>query len=146
MSQRSVQSAIDTRLATISFDSSRIGYLNTTYEPQAGKSYLKAQLVSQMSKALTLGADRASGIGASGYTQQTDGVLEVAAVWPADAGVDGAYRMQDLILRLFFRGLTLITSDGLMVHFETPSALPARPDNAWLRAPVRCPFWWLETS
>jgi hypothetical protein len=99
-----------------------------------------------VSKPLTLGADRASGIGAAGYTSQWDGVLQVDAVWPEDAGDDGAYQMQGLLLRLFYRGLTLTTSDSLIVRFDTPTSLPLRPDNAWVRGPVKCPFWWLETT
>lgn len=139
--------AVNTQLLTLSFDNSRIAVLNATYVPTAGKQYVKAQIASMVSKALTMGADRSSGIGASGYTSQWDGVLQVDAVWPENAGDDGCYAMQQKLLRLFFRGLTLVTSDGLNVHFDTPTALPIRPDpGGWVRGPVKCPFWWLENT
>lgn len=143
---RTVMAAINTQIATVTFDSARIAFLNATYQPVAGRPYIKAQIASMVSKALTLGADRASGLGASGYMAQWDGVLEVTAVWPENAGDDGCYALQQRLLRLFYRGLTLTTSDGLIVRFDHPTSMPIRPDDAWVRGPVRCPFWWLENQ
>lgn len=146
MSYQSMMLSIDTKLATIDFDSARIAFMNTTYVPKAGVPYLVATMTSLTSKAVTLGADQASGIGGSGYTSQWDGTYQVEAVWPENAGRDGIYQMQQKLLRLFYRGLTLVTSDSLLIYFDSSSPLPVRPDGAWARGPVSCPWWCQETT
>lgn len=142
---RTIEIAIDTQLAAIKFPAARIAFLNVTYQPQAGTPYLKSQMVSQVRKALTLGVDktlRADG----GYMARWDGVYEVAAVWPEGAGADGCAEMQTQILRLFPRGTTLESMDGLFVVFETPTPMIIRPDNGWVRGPVRCPWYCFEAT
>ena len=139
-----ISAAIDAQLATISFDPARIAFLNVVFQPVAGRPYLRASMPSLTRKALTMGADRLTGIGGAGATVQWDGVYEVDAVWPTNAGSDGCSQMEDTIMRLFPRGLTLNTTDGIFVHFDTPTPLPPRPDGDWYRGCVRCPWWALE--
>ena len=146
MSLQTMMQAIDEHLATVDFDASRIAFTNVTYAPVAGRPYLRASMVSLTDKALTLGADKATGIGGAGYTLQWDGVYQVDAVWPENAGADGCHQMQQRLLRLFYRGLTLVTTDGLQLHFHEPKPLPIQSDGAWIRGPVRCPWWSLENS
>jgi Bacteriophage related domain of unknown function len=135
---------IDTRLVTVDFSTARIALSNVVFRPTAGVSYLQASMTSLVSKALTLGTDVS--IGGPGYMLRWDGVYQVEAVWPEDAGADGCYQMQQKLLRLFPRGLTLTTGDGLLIRFDTASLLPARADGAWWRGPVRCPWWCLEET
>lgn len=136
-----IVTAIHTQLATISFPQSQIVFGNATYAPTAGVPYMRGGMMSQKFTALTLGSDASIGPGNGGYMGRWDGVYGVDCVWPEDAGTDGCYTMQGELLNLFPRGLTLITSDGLRVVFDAPTALPARTDNAWLRAPCQFPWW-----
>lgn len=144
---RTLDAAIDAQLGTLAFPAARIAFLNVTYQPQAGVPYLRASMVSRTRKALTLGVDqslRANG----GYIARWDGVYEVAATWPEDAGTDGCAEMQSQILRLFPQGTTLISSDSLQIVFEAPIALPIVPDpgGGWVRGPVRCPWYCFEAT
>jgi hypothetical protein len=144
---RDIASAIDARLATISFPTDRIAFLNVTYQPTAGKPYLRATMVSQTRKPLTLGTDKTI-LPHGGYIARWDGVYEVTATWPEDAGRDGCTEMQDQILRLFPRATTLIGSTGLHIVFEAPDPLPVVPDagGGWVRGPVRCPWFCFEAT
>ncbi len=142
---QSIQEAIDDFLATIAFPTARIAFSNVTFQPTAGVPYLSATMAAQTSTPLTLGADQ-SLIAGGGYLSEWKGTYEVTAVWPEDAGRAGCAKMQGQILRLFKRGTTLTCSDGLHVVFEQSSALPIRPDNAWVRGPVQAPWYCFEAS
>ncbi len=144
MTQPSMMAALDARLATVDFPAARIAFTNVIYRPTSGISYLQATIEALISTPLTMGTDRA--VGGPGYTTRWDGTYHVEAVWPENAGADGCYQMQQLLLRLFPRGLTLTTSDGLLIRFINSSPLPAKPDGAWIRGPVRCQWWCLEET
>lgn len=147
MSLPAILAAIDEQLATVDFPADNIAFLNATYVPVAEVPYLRASMAAQKMTPLTLGADKSVAAGATGYTAQWSGIYNVDCVWPQDAGAGGCYNMQQTILNLFPRGLTLTTTDGVLVHFDTPSALVVRPDSgAWARGPVQCPWWALVTS
>lgn len=142
---RTLDAAIDAQIATLAFPATRIAFLNVSYQPQAGTPYIRAQMVSRVRRAITLGVDK-SLLPRGGYLARWDGVLELAAVWPEGAGSDGCAEMQAQILRLFPRGTTLASSDGLQIVFETPEPLPIRPDSGWVRGPVRCPWFCFEAT
>jgi hypothetical protein len=144
---RTLDEAIDAQLATIAFPVARIAFMNVTYQPQADTPYLRSSMASRTRKALTLGVDQ-SLIPHGGYMARWDGVYQVDAVWPENAGQDGCGEMQSQILRLFPRGTTLVSSDGLNIVFEVPEPLPIRPDpgGGWVRGPVRCPWFCFEAS
>ncbi len=144
---RTLEIAIEAQLATIPFPAARIAFLNVTYQPQADTPYLRAQMASLTRKALTLGVDK-SLVAHGGYMARWDGVYEVAAVWPEGAGSDGCAEMQSQILRLFPRGTTLESSDGLAIVFEVPEPMPIRPDGGggWVRGVVRCPWFCFEAT
>lgn len=141
---RSIEGALDEFLATISFPSARIAFLNTAYQPQANTPYLSSAMPALKRTALTLGPD--SSVAGGGYLARWEGLYQVAAVWPEAAGRDGCAAMQTQILRLFKRGTTLGCSDGLSVVLDAPTALPIRPDNAWVRGPVQIPWYVLESN
>lgn len=144
MSLSSIQAAIDARLATLGFDMARIAFLNVTFAPTSGVSYLRASMPVLRRKALTVGAEAAAG--GAGITYQWTGAYQVDAVWPADAGADGAAQMVDKILRLFPHGLTISTTDGLQISFNDGTPVPVRQDGAWFRGAASCPWWCFEHS
>ncbi|MDE2096243.1 MAG: hypothetical protein KGL39_03290 [Patescibacteria group bacterium] len=146
MSIATILSAIHTQLATVTFPAAQIDFSNATFVPVAGVPYLRGSMAAQKFTALTLGTDRTVGVGNGGYMGRWDGLYHVDAVWPEDAGSDGCYSMQGQLLNLFPRGLTLITSDGVRVVFDAPTALPVRPDNAWVRGSCQFPWWALIQS
>ena len=143
MSLDTIQAAIDGQLATLTgFPLARIIFLNVTYSPEAGKPFLAASMPVLKRTGLTVGADQS--IMGAGYVARWDGSYQVDCVWPEDAGSDGASQMTVKILRLFPRGLTISTTDGLQIMFDTATPIPVRPDGAWYRGAARCPWWCFE--
>jgi hypothetical protein len=145
MSQASIFAAIDTQLATLSFPSANIAFLNVTYRPQANIPYVTSTMAAITRTAMTLGVDRTI-LPNGGYMAEWKGIYAVTAVWPEDAGLDGCSQMVGNILSLFPRGTTLISSDGLHVVFDAPSPMPIRVESAWARGPVHCPWFCFEAS
>lgn len=145
MSLSGIQAAIDARLATISFDASRVVFSNITFLPTAGKPYLNAEIEvnPRPGEGGTLGA--AKSVGGAGTIVRWDGMYMVEAVWPQDAGIDGANQMLDKVLALFPRGLTLTTGDTLPITiiFNDPIPTVAKDDGGgvWLRGHVTCPWF-----
>lgn len=140
---QTIMVAIDGQLATVNFDPNRVIFLNVVYAPKAGIPYLRASMPGLTRVATTMGTEQT--VGGPGNVSRWDGIYQVDAVWPVDAGSDGCAEMVGQILRLFPRGLTLITSDSLLVRFNTPTPVPIRQDGeAWLRGAVRCPWWCQE--
>lgn len=142
MSYASICRAIDEHLATIAFDTTRIAFLNVTYQPISGMPYLVASMPVLARKELTLGAESAAG--GAGVTYQWRGIYQVDAVWPEDSGADGAAQMVDKLLHLFPQGLTITTIDGLTIAFHESTPVPVRPDGAWFRGAASCPWWCFE--
>lgn len=139
MSYAAICRAIDERLATVNFDPTRIAFLNVTYTPVSGSPYLVASMPVLKRPALTIGAEQL--IGGAGLIYQWRGTYQVDAVWPEDSGADGAAQMVDMLLRLFPQGLTVATVDGLTIAFFESTPVPVRPDGAWFRGAVSCPWW-----
>lgn len=143
MTIQTIMIAIDAQLATVNFDSSRVIFLNVVYGPKAGIPYLRASMPALTRKAVTMGTEQA--VSGPGVVDRWDGIYQVDAVWPVNAGSDGCAEMVGQVLSLFPRGLTLTSSDNRLIRFDTATPVPIRQDGeAWLRGSIRCPWWCLE--
>lgn len=145
MSLSAITAAIDTRLATIDFDPTRVIACNVTYLPTPGKGYIASEIfITEVSgEGSTLGAS--TSVGGSGTIVRWDGIFHVDCVWPQDAGIDGANQLVDMVLALFPRGLTLYSADSLPIRiaFNAPKPTPAKADGSgiWVRGNVSCPWF-----
>ena len=72
-----------------------------------------------------------------GLEYQWTGIYQVNCNWPVDAGADGAAQMVDQILRLFPRGLTIGTTDGLQVAIMYVTPIPVRAEGVWFRGAAK---------
>lgn len=144
MSPGSIYDAIDAKMLTFSLPGATIGLLNVEVVPTAGVPYVVCSMPAYVRRSLTLGTD--ASFVPSGYLAEHRGTFRVEVVIPQGMGRPLATNLQGQLLRLFPRGTTLIGSDGAIVNFDAPTPLPLITQEAWLRAPVNCPWWSFEAS
>lgn len=136
MSLQGIMAALDAQLATLSgLDTSKVAWLNTAYVPEANTAYLATSLPAITRTPIT--------IGAAGEVEWR-GTYQVRCNWPAGTGVGDAAAQVDSILALFPRGLTLTTSDGLQLIFDTPTPRPFAIDGEWLYGVAQMPWFAYE--
>ncbi|MFN3077016.1 MAG: phage tail terminator-like protein [Alphaproteobacteria bacterium] len=133
MSLASLQAAIEGRLKL--FQSTNVAWPNTRFVPDPRTPWLQPTIVWGRSTAL--------GPGESSVVRHS-GMFLVACYFPTPGGSGAALAKADQVLDWFPRGLSLGTSDGLQVRFETGSINQPRIEDEWYQVPVSCPWFCLE--
>jgi hypothetical protein len=132
-----IQVALDTQLALLDFDISRISFSNTVYVPEGDVPYLDAAIVAVNRRAIS--------IGETGVTQW-DGIYQVRCNYPIGVGVADLFAEVKAVTDLFPRGLGLPTSDGYLIRFESPTPKPPVYSGAWASGIAQMPWFLLEVT
>ena len=139
MSRETEREAITTHFVSVwNPADGRVAYPNFDFETPKNEMFVVFSLVDRGTTRESLG---------STYLKKMRGTLQLDIYSPADTGTAPS-RIIAGRLEEIYDSLTLMTSDGELINFYTPSAAPlatnvqraANLDDNWSRYVVECPY------
>lgn len=121
---------LNTNLSTA--DQANCAWPNTNYTPDPLTAWLSTQMTA---------VTRASTGPGTNAVIQWDGRYQVNLFSPLSTGLLTVESRVDAILALFPRGTSLTTSDGHVVRFETPTAMPTQVEVQWVHGIAVLPWF-----
>ena len=131
MSIVSIRTALETKLATVTFTGGSTAYENAPFTPVAGTPYQACYCLFAKPDNPTMG---------DGF-HRVLGIFQVNLFYPLSTGTGAPAAQAELIKTAFKRG-TSLTSGSVTVHIDlTPEIGPGRVDDDRFMIPVKIPFY-----
>jgi len=131
MSVISVRTALETKLATVTFTGGKTVYENVSYTPVAGTPFAQCYVMFATPDNPTMG---------DGF-HRILGIFQVSLFYPLNTGPSAAATQAELIKTAFKRSTTLTSGTVTVKIDRTPEISAGRVDGDRFHVPVKIPFY-----
>lgn len=114
-----------------------IAWPNAVYAPKKGVSYLKPEMAGRSRTPLGFGADA---------VQQWNGIYQVGVFVPRDTGNREQAELATKVMGAFPRGMSMTTTQGMIVYVSHTSAPAPVPFGDWSNLPVSVTWFATEPA